>query len=148
MNTNNIELFPKELMFDVVRDQDCISLQKDGDIPDWMEKPSLETWNNTRNEISRCDLVITSSCTSVAHLAGAMGIKTFIVVPILSILSYGLYPVNTTPYYDSVTLFRQEKYGSNGKNHLRKLKNLYPQRILKNRENFVLTGSLPDPVFM
>ena len=96
-------------MFDAVRDQDCISLQKDGEIPEWMEKPSLETWEETRKQISRCDLVITS-CTSIAHLAGAMGTETFIVVPILSYYLWAL-PVNTTPYYDSVTLFRQEKYG-------------------------------------
>jgi hypothetical protein len=102
-------VFPKELMFDAVKDQDCISLQKDGDTPEWMEKPSLETWEETRKQISRCDLVITS-CTSIAHLAGAMGTETFIVVPILSYYLWAL-PVNTTPYYDSVTLFRQEKYG-------------------------------------
>jgi len=101
--------FPKELMFDAVKDQDCISLQRDGDIPDWMEQPSLETWEDTRKQISRCDLVITS-CTSIAHLAGAMGTETFIVVPILSYYLWAL-PVSTTPYYDSVTLFRQEKYG-------------------------------------
>ena len=102
-------VFPKELMFDAVRDHDCISLQKDGDTPEWMEKPSLDTWEETRKQISRCDLVITS-CTSIAHLAGAMGTETFIVVPILSYYLWAL-PVNTTPYYDSVTLFIQEKYG-------------------------------------
>ena len=101
-------VFPKELMFDAVRDQDSISLQKDGEIPEWMEKPSLNNWEDTRKQISRCDLVITS-CTSIAHLAGAMGTETFIVVPILSYYLWAL-PVNTTPYYDSVTLFRQEKY--------------------------------------
>ena len=102
-------VFPKELMFDAVRDYDCISLQKDGDTPEWMEKPSLETWEETRKQISRCDLVITS-CTSIAHLSGSMGVETWIVIPILSYYLWAL-PVNTTPYYDSVTLFRQEKYG-------------------------------------
>ena len=101
-------VFPRKLMFDAVKDQDCISLQKDGDIPQWMERPSLDTWEDTRTQISRCDLVITS-CTSIAHLAGAMGIETWVVVPILSYYLWAL-PTNTTPYYDSVTLFRQEQY--------------------------------------
>lgn len=102
-------LFPKELMFDTVRDMDCISLQKEGEIPQWMERPSLTTWEDTQKAISRCDLVI-SSCTSVAHLAAAMGIETWIVIPILPYYLWSL-DCDKTPYYDSVTLFRQKKYG-------------------------------------
>ena len=110
-------VFDAELMFDLVKDSDCISLQKDDDdnadglvlAPDWMEKPTLETWQDTQRAISRCDLVITS-CTGVAHLAGAMGVETWIVVPILPYYLWSL-PGNKTPHYDSVTLFRQEAYG-------------------------------------
>ena len=107
-------LFPKEKMWDAVKELDCISLQRgDKDEPDntpeWMEKVCLETWSDTRKQISRCDLIITS-CTGVAHLAGAMGIDTWIVVPVLSYYMWAL-PGDKTPYYDSVTLFRQEKYG-------------------------------------
>jgi len=102
--------FPVGLMFDAVRDLDCISLQRDtDDVPSWMEQPDLATWQATRKEISKCELVI-SSCTSIAHLSAAMGIPTWIVVPILSYYLWAL-PGNTSPYYDSVTLFRQEKYG-------------------------------------
>ena len=104
-------LFDQNLMFDMLEDYDCISLQKDDvEIPFWMEQQPLDTWRQTRKQISRCDLVI-SSCTSVAHLAGAMGIETWIVVPILPYYLWAL-PGNTTPHYDSVTLFRQEKYGN------------------------------------
>ena len=74
-------IFPEELMFDAVGNADCMSLQKEGEVPDWLEKPSLDSWNDTRDATSRCDLVI-SSCTSVAHLSAAMGIETWIVVPI------------------------------------------------------------------
>tara|TARA_R110000803_G_scaffold1535_1_gene4963 strand:- start:677 stop:1645 length:969 start_codon:yes stop_codon:yes gene_type:complete len=102
-------LFDKKLMFDAVNNADCISLQKDEVSPDWMEQPSLDTWENTRKQVSRCDLVITS-CTSIAHLAGAMGIETWIVVPILPYYLWAL-PGSVTPHYSSVTLFRQEKYG-------------------------------------
>ena len=97
------------MMLDCVKGLDCISLQKEGDCPDWMEKPSLETWDDTKKQISRCDIIVTS-CTSIAHLSGAMGIKTFIVVPILPYYLWTL-PGDKTPHYDSVTLFRQEKYG-------------------------------------
>lgn len=102
-------LFPEELMFDAVGNANCISLQKEGEVPDWMGKPSLDSWNDTRDAISRCDLVI-SSCTSIAHLSAAMGIETWIVVPILPYYLWAL-PGDTTPYYDCVKLFRQEKYG-------------------------------------
>jgi len=102
-------IFPEQFMFDTVSGLDCISLQRDKDVPDWMEKPSLETWTDTRKAISRCDLVITS-CTSVAHLSAAMGIKTWIVVPILPYYLWAL-PGNKTPYYDNVTLYRHHKRG-------------------------------------
>ena len=138
-------LFPKELMFDCVKNLDCISLQKDGEIPDWLEKPSLENWDNTRDAISKCDLVI-SSCTSIAHLSAAMGIETWIVVPILPYYLWALHG-DTTPYYDCVKLFRQEKYGS-WDEPFKKIKKLMSSKNLKTEENFVLTGTLPDPVFM
>lgn len=109
-------LFPSELMFNAVKDEDCICLQKEyGEtqglvpVPKWMERPSLETWKHTQMAISRCNLVITS-CTGIAHLAGAMGVETWVVVPILPYFLWAL-PGNKTPYYDSVTLYRQEKYG-------------------------------------
>lgn len=100
--------FSEKLMFDAVGNADCISLQKDGEVPDWMSKPSLDSWEDTRDAISRCDLVI-SSCTSIAHLSAAMGIETWIVVPILPYYLWAL-PGDTTPYYDCVKLFRQTKY--------------------------------------
>jgi hypothetical protein len=107
-------LFPKEKMWDAVKELDCISLQRgDKDEPDntpeWMEKVCLETWSDTKKQISRCDLIITS-CTGVAHLSAAMGIETWVVVPILPYYLWAL-PGEKTPYYDSVKLFRQEKYG-------------------------------------
>lgn len=107
--------FPPKLLFDSVKDFDIefVSLQRDDGIelrPDWVNEVNLDTWENTQKEISKCDLVITS-CTSVAHLSGAMGIPTWIIIPILPYYLWAL-PGNKTPYYDSVTLFRQEVYGN------------------------------------
>jgi len=108
-------LFPKEMMWDAVEGFDTICLQREDDkdasieCPDWMLQTSLETWNDTRREISKCDLIVTS-CSGLAHLAGAMGVPTWIVIPVLPYYTWAL-PGNTSPHYDSVTLFRQIKHG-------------------------------------
>lgn len=58
------------------------------------------------------DLVITS-CTSIAHAAAAMGIPTWVIVPILPYhtWTYNAPHSTTTPYYSSVKLYRQKKAG-------------------------------------
>jgi len=40
-----------------------------------------------------------------------MGVPTWIIVPVLPYYLWAL-PGDTSPYYDSVTLFRQKEYGS------------------------------------
>ena len=104
--------FPADYMFDVVRGYDCVSLQRDKDAelrPMWMPQANVDDWQATRKSISQCELVITS-CTSVAHLSAAMGINTWVVVPVLPYYVWA-WPGNKSPYYDSVTLYRQKKYG-------------------------------------
>ena len=106
-------LFPENLMFDAVREFNCVSLQKEegADLrPYWMPLAKMDTWQDTRKAISECELII-SSCTGLAHLSAAMGVKTWIVIPILPYYLWAL-PGDVTPYYDSVTLFRQQKYES------------------------------------
>jgi len=101
--------FPPELLFDVVEGLDCVSLQRDEGSeqrPDWMPEANMEDWAATRQSISACELVITS-CTSIAHLAAAMGVPTWIVTPILPYYLWAL-PGDTTPWYNSMRLFRQE----------------------------------------
>lgn len=106
--------FPLKPFFDALRgiDADFVCLQRDegeSECPDFIRKISLNNWEQTREAISGCDLVI-SSCTSVAHLAGAMGIETWIIIPILNYYIWN--PAsNTSPFYDSVKLFRQEVFG-------------------------------------
>ena len=106
--------FPFNLMFDAVRDVDAefISLQRDEGseaCPNWVKQVPLDHWEDTRAAIANCDLVI-SSCTSVSHLAGAMGVETWVIMPIMPYFLYAL-PGERTPYYDSFTLFRQTEYG-------------------------------------
>jgi hypothetical protein len=107
--------FPLTPFFDVLKryDVEYISLQRDEgaeDCPDFINNVPLNNWEETRHAISKCDLVI-SSCTSVAHLSGAMGVPTWIIVPVLNYYLWSV-PGDKTPYYDSVRLFRQKKFGS------------------------------------
>jgi hypothetical protein len=52
------------------------------------------------------DLMITS-CTSVAHLSAALGIPTWVMVPVMPYYTWAM-PGNTSPWYDSVRLFRKD----------------------------------------
>jgi hypothetical protein len=107
-------IFPPTNLFDALDDVEAefISLQRDEGSqfkPYWVKEVPLNHWEETRLAVASCDLVITS-CTSVAHLCGSMGIPTWIVTPILP---YYLWAPegNTTVWYDSVKLYRQEVFG-------------------------------------
>jgi hypothetical protein len=106
--------FPLKPFFDALKniDADFICLQRDEgeqDCPNFIKKVPLNNWEQTRDAISGCDLVI-SSCTSVSHLSAAMGVPTWIIVPVLNYYIWSV-PGDRSPFYDSVTLFRQQKFG-------------------------------------
>jgi hypothetical protein len=108
--------FPAEGFFKALprdREHAYVSLQRDAGAelcPDWVQ-PShgLNSWLGTRDAIAACDLIITS-CTSVAHLAGAMGIPTWVITPVMPYFLWAS-PGDSTPYYQSVRLLRQTTYG-------------------------------------
>lgn len=108
--------FPLELMFDLldIPDITFYSLQRDEDLVDEDRfidlRYELKSWKDTAEIIAGLDLVITS-CTSVAHLAGAMGKPVWILLPILSYYIWAL-PGSTTPWYKSATLYRQPEFGN------------------------------------
>ena len=106
--------FPYEMMFSAVIDADAefISLQRDEgseDCPAWVKQVPLNSWEDTRTAAASCDLVI-SACTSVSHLAAAMGVETWVVTPVMPYFLYAM-EGDRTPYYDSMRLFRQEVFG-------------------------------------
>ena len=106
--------FPYELMFHAVKDADAefISLQRDEGTdacPAWVKQVPLNTWEDTRNAVASCDLVI-SSCTSVSHLAAAMGVETWVVIPVMGYFMYAM-EGDSCPYYDTMKLYRQETFG-------------------------------------
>ena len=115
-------IFPRDLMIEAIN-QDHVqlySLQKDiraREDYDGRDLPKdiidleilLDSWEDTAGAIANLDLII-SSCTSTAHLAGAMGKPTWIIVPTMMYYIW-CHPGDKSPWYDSVTLFRQEVYG-------------------------------------
>lgn len=107
--------FDKQLMLDLAKIEGptFYSLQRDYDmvdVPFTDLRNEMNTWEDTASILTGLDLVITSD-TSIAHCAGALGIPTWIVLPILPYYMWAL-PGDTTPWYDSVRLFRQTKYGN------------------------------------
>lgn len=109
-------IFPEDLLFDAVEHPhvQAYSLQRDLDyrpprfIVDMEE--FLTAWDDTAAIMMNMDLIVTS-CTAIGHLGGALGIPTWIVPPILPYWVWAK-PGNKSPWYKSVKLFRQEKFGS------------------------------------
>lgn len=73
-------------------------------IIDWGS--GFKDFNDTAGAIKSLDLIITVD-TSVAHLAGALGVKTFLILPYISDWRW-FDDTETTPWYSSVRLFKQD----------------------------------------
>lgn len=111
-------IFPAEKLINLCEDFDNIqfySLQRDTDLRELPEnivdlQHFMISWEDTAACIENLDLVITS-CTSIAHLASAMGKPTWVIVPVLPyhIWAYG---GDHSPWYTKNTkVFRQVKFG-------------------------------------
>jgi len=66
----------------------------------------LNTWEDTMGAMMNMDLIITS-CTSVAHVAGALGVKTWVVTPLLPYYTWADMKKESY-WYDSVRMYRQQ----------------------------------------
>lgn len=66
-------------------------------------------WSYTAALIKNLDLVV-SSCTAVPHLAGALGVPTFVMIPQFADWRW-LHDREDTPWYPHTRLFRQTKVG-------------------------------------
>lgn len=71
----------------------------------WKEACYSSDYDDTAGLVANLDLVITV-CTSVVHLAGSMGVPTWVLTPSRPAWRYRL-DLDTMPWYDCVTLFRQ-----------------------------------------
>lgn len=111
-------VFPPEKLINLSKytELDFYSLQRDSDVielPDTIKdlQHFLISWEDTAACIQNLDLVITS-CTSIAHLASAMGKPTWVIVPLLPyhVWAYG---GDHSPWYPTTTrVFRQEDFGN------------------------------------
>lgn len=89
------------------------SLQRDDDridLPDHVTDlgDMMPTWEDTAGIMKNLDLVI-SACTSVPHFAGGLGVPTWVIVPLLTYYQWAV-PGYFTPWYDSVTVYRQQRF--------------------------------------
>lgn len=72
-------------------------------------KNYIKSWDDTLDYIDQMDYMI-SSCTSVAHAAGALGKKTYVIVPILNYYVWAKPELHSSWYGDNLTILRQEQY--------------------------------------
>lgn len=109
--------FPEKFLLNLSKHKELqiYSLQRDHNLvelpPDIIDLQNhLSSWEDTLAAISNLDIVI-SSCTSVAHVAAALGKETWIIVPILPYHTWtaGAPTSTTSPYYKTVKLYRQTK---------------------------------------
>lgn len=70
----------------------------------------LGDFSDTAAALTYMNLLI-SNDSSMVHLGGSMGIKTWVMIPYFSEWRWGL-TSNSTPWYDSVKLFRQKTIGN------------------------------------
>ena len=89
------------------------SLQRDENLIDGLPfadlRDQMKTFEDTASIIQGLDLVITS-CTSIAHLSAALGKETWVIVPVMPYYAWAERK-DTSVWYDTVRIFRQQKYG-------------------------------------
>lgn len=108
-------LFPNEPIIDLhtVPGVTLYSLQRDDNLVDGLPfadlRDQLKTWEDAASIIAGLDLLITS-CTSTAHMAAALGVETWVIVPILPYYIWAV-PGERSAWYDTARIFRQTKYG-------------------------------------
>lgn len=94
-----------------------VSLVKHIETPFIDARALFKTWNETAYVIQRLELIITVD-TAIAHLSGAMGKPTWLLLPQNPDWRWGLHG-DTTYWYDSVKIFRQQKSWSDVIDQLR-----------------------------
>lgn len=105
---DQMRTLPKEdLISTVSKYGDIFSFQfEDNDDRLLNTKYLIKDWFDTYSVISSMDIIVTS-CTSIAHLCGAMNKKCIVIVPLVSYFTWASDKLN---WYESVTVIRQKKY--------------------------------------
>ncbi len=72
--------------------------------------PYIKSFEDTAAFLKNIDILVTID-TSIANLAGALGIKTYLMLPYLTEWRW-FYDTDRTPWYDSVKIFKQKTPGN------------------------------------
>jgi hypothetical protein len=111
-------IFPAEKLINLYKNKEHIqfySLQRDTDLRELPDEiidlqHLIISWEDTVACIQNLDLVITS-CTSVAHIASALGKPTWVIVPILSYHIWATGDKHSPWYQNTTRVFRQTIFG-------------------------------------
>ncbi len=82
--------------------------------------PYINSYNDTAAFLKNIDVLVTID-SSIAHLAGALGIKTYLLLPYHTEWRW-FYDTDKTPWYDSVKIFKQ-KYPNDWEEVILRVKN-------------------------
>ena len=100
---------PGHLLKELDQYGQCFSFQfedEDDSLPNL--RNLIKDWQDTYSILKSLDVVVTS-CTSIAHLAGIVGVKTFVLVPLAS---YFVWASDTEKWYpENVEVIKQTEYG-------------------------------------
>jgi len=113
MNIDNVQLYSLQYQDSFCGNEkypQMVNLAKD-----------FKDFNDTAKAIKSMDLIITAD-TAVAHLAGALGVKTFLLLPYVSDWRW-FDDKNTTPWYKSIKIIQQTDPNS-WQNEINELLNL------------------------
>lgn len=98
---------PKEYFYDLKKYGQLFSIQIDEDDNNFPSCSHLiNDWQDTYSIFSGLDLLITS-CTSTAHLAGAMNLPTIVLPPLVP---YFVWSCEKMEWYNSIKVIKQNKY--------------------------------------
>lgn len=110
--TLNIELFENIIN---MKDADIYSLQFNPSLDNYKKYKNIidlgsmfKDFDDTAAALMNLDVLVTVD-TSVAHLAGALGVKTFLILPYCPDWRW-FDNDKTTEWYDSVTIFKQQNH--------------------------------------
>jgi hypothetical protein len=134
-------IFPPEKLINLVKYKDQIDLysfQRDTDTRELPEgindlQHILISWEDTAAALTNLDLLITS-CTSVAHLSAAMGLPTWVIVPILPYHVWAHGDEHSPWYPETTRVFRQTKF-SDWDEAFEKVENCLVEKFNLKKEN-------------
>jgi len=117
-----VECFPDNFeLYSIQKDdyEDAAPFFETGRITNLADK--LETFEDTLGIMENLDIIVTS-CTSIAHLAGAMGKKVIVIVPITAYYTWSSRDDTTSNWYSKNTTVLRQSVTRSWKEPLEQLK--------------------------